>query len=143
MVMNNIRKETKYIVVHSTNTNPKQNLDVKDLDKQHRKEGLFSCAFHKVIKRDGSIQDGRDIIIAGAHIETDVALSNKNSIGICLVGGQNIDGQPDCNFTFKQYASLVKLIDVLKASYNEVEVVGHRDVTSSLCPQFDVKELLA
>ena len=78
--MSNIRKETKYIVVHSSNTNPKQNLDVKDLDKQHRKEGLFSCAFHKIIKRDGSIQDGRDIMIAGAHIETDVNLSNKNSI---------------------------------------------------------------
>jgi hypothetical protein len=27
--MSNIRKETKYIVVHSSNTNPKQNLDVK------------------------------------------------------------------------------------------------------------------
>jgi N-acetyl-anhydromuramyl-L-alanine amidase AmpD len=140
--MSNIRKETKYIVVHSSNTNPKQNLDVKDLDKQHRKEGLFSCAFHKIIKRDGSIQDGRDIMIAGAHIETDVNLSNKNSIGICLIGGQNADGQPDCNFTFKQYQSLVKLVDVLKDSYGEVEIVGHRDVTSSSCPQFDVKELL-
>ncbi|QLF88049.1 lysozyme [Pelagibacter phage Eistla EXVC025P] len=142
MVMNNIRKETKYIVVHSTNTNPEQNLDVKDLDKQHRKEGLFSCAFHKVIKRDGSVQDGRDIMIAGAHIETDVVLSNKNSIGICLVGGHNVDGQPDCNFTFKQYESLVKLIDVLKANYKEVEIVGHRDVSDASCPQFDVKQLL-
>ena len=140
--MSNIRKETKYIVVHSSNTNPKQNLDVKDLDKQHRKEGLFSCAFHKIIKRDGSIQNGRDIMIAGAHIETDVNLSNKNSIGICQIGGQNVDGQPDCNFTFKQYQSLVKLVDVLKDSYGQVEIVGHRDVTSSSCPQFDVKELL-
>lgn len=140
--MNNIRKETKYIVVHSTNTNPEQNLDVKDLDTKHRKEGLFSCAFHKVIKRDGSVQDGRDIMIAGAHIETDAKLSNKNSIGICLVGGQNFNGQPDCNFTFKQYESLVKLIDVLKASYDEVEIVGHRDVSDASCPQFDVKQLL-
>ena len=105
--MSNERKETKYIVIHSTGTNPKQNLDVKDLDKQHRKEGLFSCAYHKVIKRDGSIQDGRDIMLAGAHIETSVDLSNKNSIGICLVGGQDDDGQPDCNYTFKQYQSLV------------------------------------
>jgi N-acetylmuramoyl-L-alanine amidase len=140
--MSNIRKETKYIVVHSSNTNPKQNLDVKDLDKQHRKEGLFSCAFHKIIKRDGSIQDGRDIMIAGAHIETDVNLSNKNSIGICLIGGQNVNGQPDCNFTFKQYQSLVSLISDLQSFYSNAEIVGHRDVTSSSCPQFDVKELL-
>lgn len=140
--MNNLRKETKYIVVHSTNTSPKQNLDVKDLDTKHRKEGLFSCAFHKVIKRDGTVQDGRDIMIAGTHVETDVHLSNKNSIGICLIGGHNVDGQPDCNFTFKQYESLVKLIDVLKASYDGVEIVGHRDVSGSSCPQFNVKELL-
>lgn len=140
--MNNIRKETKYIVVHSTNTNPEQNLDVKDLDTKHRKEGLFSCAFHKVIKRDGSVQDGRDIMIAGAHIDTDVDLSNKNSIGICLVGGQNVDGQPDCNFTFKQYQSLVTLISDLQSFYKEVEIVGHRDVSDASCPQFDVKQLL-
>ena len=140
--MSNERKETKYIVIHSTGTNPKQNLDVKDLDKQHRKEGLFSCAYHKVIKRDGSIQDGRDIMIAGAHIDTDVDLSNKNSIGICLVGGQDDDGQPDCNYTFKQYQSLVSLISDLRAFYKQVEVVGHRDVSDASCPQFNVKELL-
>ena len=140
--MNNERKETKYIVIHSTGTNPKQNLDVKDLDKQHRKEGLFSCAYHKVIKRDGSIQDGRDIMLAGAHIETSVDLSNKNSIGICLVGGKTTDGQPDCNYTFKQYTALVNLVKKLKQDYSGVEIVGHRDVADSVSPHFDVSELL-
>ena len=140
--MSNVRKETKYIVIHSSDTHPKQNIQVKDLELQHRKEGLFSCAFHKVITRDGQVQDGRDIQIAGAHIDTSAQLSNKNSIGVCLIGGLTPDGQHDCNFTFKQYESLVKLINVLKNDYKEVEVVGHRDVTNSSCPQFDVKELL-
>ena len=84
--MSNIRKETKYIVVHSSETNPTQNFDAKDIDLQHRKEGLFSCAFHKVITRKGEVQDGRDIQIAGAHVDSSVKLSNKNSIGICLIG---------------------------------------------------------
>ena len=65
--MNNKRKETKYIVIHSSESSPKEDFDVKDIDTQHRKDGLFSCAFHKIIKRDGTIQDGRDIQIAGAH----------------------------------------------------------------------------
>ena len=140
--MNNIRKDTKYIVVHSSATNPNENLDVKDLDTKHRKQGLFSCAFHKIIKRNGEVQDGRDIMIAGAHIETDAKLSNKNSIGICLVGGQNVNGQPDCNFTFKQYQSLVSLINDLQSFYSDAEIVGNRDMTDSTCPQFDVKSLL-
>jgi len=104
---------------------------------------LFSCAFHKIIKRDGTIQDGRDIQIAGAHIaDGSLKLSNKNSIGVCLVGGKSIDGQPDCNFTFKQYTALVTLIKKLKQDYNEADVVGHRDVTDSVSPHFDVTELL-
>ena len=141
--MSNLRKDTKYIVIHSSDTHPEQNIQVKDLEVQHRKEGLFSCAFHKVITRDGEVQDGRDIQIAGAHIETTAELSNKNSIGVCLIGGLTPEGQPDFNFTFKQYESLVKLIDVLKANYKKVEVVGHRDVTSSKAPHFNVKELLS
>jgi N-acetylmuramoyl-L-alanine amidase len=140
--MNNVRKETKYIVIHSSNTDPEQNIGVKDLDIKHRKEGLFSCAFHKVITRDGNVQDGRDIQIAGAHIDSTIILSNKNSIGICLIGGKSINGQPDCNYTFKQYSSLMELIDKLKTEYNQVEIVGHRDVTGSLSPHFNVKELL-
>ena len=75
--MNNVRLETKYIVIHSSNTNPKQNFDVKDIDRQHRKDGYFSCAFHKVITRSGEVQDGRDIQIAGAHVDSSVKLSNK------------------------------------------------------------------
>ena len=140
--MNSVRKETKYIVIHSSDTTPEENVNVKDLDTKHRKEGLFSCAFHKVITRDGDVQDGRDIQIAGAHIDTTITLSNKNSIGICLIGGKSTDGQPDCNYTFKQYSSLIELIAKLKIEYNNVEIVGHRDVTSSLSPHFNVKELL-
>ena len=55
--MSNIRKETKYIVIHSSETNPTQNYAVKDIDIQHRKEGLLSCAFHKVITRKGEVHD--------------------------------------------------------------------------------------
>ena len=59
--MSNQRKETSYVIVHSSHTTPKENLDVKDLDTEHRKQGLFSCAFHYIIKRDGTVQEGRDI----------------------------------------------------------------------------------
>ena len=140
--MKNVRVETKYIVIHASNTNPEQNFDAEDIDRQHRKDGYFSCTFHKVITRSGEVQDGRDIQIAGAHIDSSVKLSNKNSIGICLIGGQTIEGSSDWNFTFKQYTALVDLLKELKKDYNEATIVGHRDVADSLSPHFDVKELL-
>ena len=46
--MSNLRTETKYIVIHSSESSPKEDFDVKDIDTQHRKDGLFSCAFHKI-----------------------------------------------------------------------------------------------
>ena len=39
--MSNERKETKYIVVHSSESTPKDDFDVNDIDTQHRKDGLF------------------------------------------------------------------------------------------------------
>ena len=38
--MSNERKETKYIVVHSSESTP-DDFDVNDIDTQHRKDGLF------------------------------------------------------------------------------------------------------
>jgi N-acetylmuramoyl-L-alanine amidase len=142
--MSNKRKDTSYVIIHSSNTTPVQILDVKDLDTEHRKKGLLSCAYHYVIKRDGTVQEGRDILLSGVHIEGNPDITNKNSIGVCLIGGKSLkNGTPDCNYTFKQYTSLVSLIKELKDKYT-VSVLGHRDVEkSTLCPNFDVAELLS
>jgi N-acetylmuramoyl-L-alanine amidase len=142
--MSNKRTATSYVIIHSSKTTPKENLDVKDLDIAHRKQGLFSCAFHYIIKRDGTLQSGRDISISGVHVEGHKEITNKNSIGVCLIGGKSLENNtPDCNYTFKQYTCLVSLIKELKEK-NTVRVLGHRDVTTStLCPSFDVSELLS
>ena len=92
--MSNEREETKYIIVHASDTQPSENLDVEDIKARDRKDGWLSCRFHKVITREGDIQDGRDIKIAGAHIENSDKVSNTNSIGICLVGGKDTITSP-------------------------------------------------
>ena len=79
------------------------------------------------------------INVLGTH---NLVKACKNSIGICLIGGQSIDGTPDCNFTFKQYGALIELIRDLKKDYKEVTIVGHRDMADSLSPHFNVSELL-
>jgi|TARA_S200000501_G_scaffold319719_1_gene314139 N-acetyl-anhydromuramyl-L-alanine amidase AmpD len=140
--MSNEREETKYIIVHASDTQPSQDLNVEDIKAQDRKDGWLSCRFHKVITRDGDIQDGRDIKIAGAHIENSKKVSNTNSVGICLIGGKDTNNKPECNFTLKQYNALKALVDELKSEYSQAVIVGHRDVADVLSPHFNIKELL-
>ena len=67
--MSNKRLTTEFIVVHSSQTTPEQNLTAKDMEEMHRKDGLFGIGYHKIITRDGTIEDGRDIDTAGIHVE--------------------------------------------------------------------------
>jgi len=141
--MRNERLETKYIVIHSSDTSPEKDLNVEDLDTQHRKEGIFSVGFHKIITRSGDIQNGRDIKLSGVHVNNAGNITNANSIGICLVGGSTEDNMPDCNFTFKQFQALVELVNNLKKDYKSAVVVGYRDVADVLTPHFNITELLS
>ena len=55
------RKKTNYIIVHSTNTKPNEDLSARDIDERHRKRGLLKIGYHFVIKRDGTIELGRPL----------------------------------------------------------------------------------
>ena len=137
---NNLRARTDFIVVHSTKTKPSQNLSAKDITLKHRKEGFFHNAFHFVIKRDGTVEEGRPEDMSGAILPINQPLiTNQNSIAIGLVGGLSDDGQNlDTNFTFQQYSSLRELVKKLKKKY-KVEVVGCRNsINSKSCMCFDI-----
>ena len=141
---NNYRARTDYIVIHSTKTKSSENLSAKDITLKHRKEGFFHNAFHFIIKRDGTVEEGRDIEMSGAILPINQPLiTNQNSIAIALVGGLSQDGvNLDTNFTYEQYASLRELVKRLKKEYN-VEVVGCRNaINSKSCMSFDVQAIV-
>ncbi len=139
--MSNQRLETKFIVVHSSQTTPEEDLSAKDIDTLHRKDGLLQNGYHKIIKRDGTIEEGRDITLCGVHVEELGQVSNRNSIGVCLIGGKNHRGEPDCNFTLAQFKAVHELLVELQSQYDKVLVIGHRDVTGTTCPNFEISEL--
>ena len=58
--MSNKRIKTDFIVVHSSQTTPEQDITARDIEEMHRKDGLLTIGYHKVIRRDGTIEDGRD-----------------------------------------------------------------------------------
>ena len=134
----------KRIIVHSSATRAGLDAGRDEIRVWHWERGFVDIGYHFVIRRDGSIEKGRDIACVGAHAKG----NNRDSIGICMVGGLSEDGDAEDNFTDAQFKSLVSLIDWLQEFILQVPVgqddvvIGHRQVGATLCPSFDVPDKL-
>lgn len=152
--LNNLIKTNRkinLIVVHTSANSPKSD-DINSPDfnksvantemirKWETNNGFSDIAYHYVIERDGTIKFGRDINVAGAHTKG----KNKNSIGICYVGGINKNSKATDNRTVKQKESLIKLLEKLKSMYNltDSDIAGHYKYASKPCPCFLIPEEL-
>lgn len=143
------RKSTSLIVIHCAATKPDQDIGADEIDAMHKARGWKGIGYQYVIRRGGLIETGRPIDDVGAHAKG----VNKISVGVCLVGGIDDNGDPDNNFEPQQMRSLQYIVNFLGVMYPGVEVVGHRDLSPDLdgdgvieewewmkaCPCFDVK----
>jgi N-acetylmuramoyl-L-alanine amidase len=135
----NVRNVTEHIVIHCAATKPSMDTDADDIDRWHRERGWLKIGYHFVIKRDGTIQSGRDVDEIGAHAKG----YNATSVGVCLVGGLSEDNKPEENFTEDQWNSLSSVIETLTNKYPDAEVIGHNNISDKTCPNFDVGEWYA
>ncbi len=147
-----------HFVVHCTATKVSQkNIDAKWVDKAHKKRGWSGCGYHAVITREGKLQmhdDGfptRAVDQKGAHVGGCGNGWNKRSFGATLAGGLDRAGNPEDNFTKRQFRTLARLIrDFLKSHEDpdSVTILGHRDLirltnsSPKACPCFDVGDFL-
>ena len=133
-----MEREINLIVVHCSATPPSMDIGVETIKRWHTKKGWSDCGYHYVIKRDGSVEKGRPIQRPGAHAKG----YNKNSIGICCVGGVDDQMNPEDNRTEAQKESLHLLLGGLYFQYNIEKIIGHNEVSSKACPSFSVPEWL-
>ncbi len=135
-----LRRSTNWLVVHCAATRPDQDIGRAEIDKWHKARGWSGIGYHYVIRRDGSVEVGRPVAEIGAHVEG----HNSDSVGICLVGGLDRDGQPAPEYTAAQWSSLHGLLVGLHAHYPAAAIVGHRDFpgVTKACPSFDVSAWL-
>lgn len=113
---------------------------------------LKHIGYHYVIDTDGYLETGRAIGEIGAHVKG----HNKGSIGICLVGGIDDNGNAHGEFTAQQWQALTSLLQSLAEECPNAKLYGHRDLSPDLngdgkitpnewtkqCPCFDVLEWL-
>lgn len=132
-------REIDKIIIHCSATPPSMDIGAATIDKWHKDRGWSQIGYHFVIRRDGAIEDGRDIKITGAH----VAGNNTGSIGICLIGGVDKAMTAEDNFTDEQWKALRNLLRILKADFKRATIHGHNEFDSGkACPSFLVQKEL-
>ena len=128
------------IIIHCSATYNHMDVGAEWIDKLHKSFGWKGIGYHFVIRRDGSLELGRDISAVGSHAKG----HNASSIGVCWIGGLSDEGRPEDNRTHHQKKAMLSLVNKLLVLYPEAEVLGHRDLpgVSKACPCFDVKSWL-
>jgi len=137
----NMRK-IKGIIIHCSATKPSMDIGVDEIKDWHVKgNGWSDIGYHYVINRGGTLEIGRDIKKNGAHTKG----HNKDTIGICVVGGVDDNGTPANNYTLNQWNTLENLVNELCFSDYMISgfyIKGHNNFSSKACPSFDVQDWL-
>ena len=124
------------IIVHCTATPQGMAVSVSDIDRWHRQRGFAGIGYHFVVYLDGTVHTGRPIDRAGAHCKG----HNAHSIGVCYVGGLDVQGCPMDTRTPEQKIALQALMVALKTQYPNAKIYGHRHFANKACPCFDAEK---
>ena len=124
------RLVTDCIVVHHIGMAADDDVAAETVHTWHLNQGWAGIGYHFIIRKDGTIEEGRPLGTVGAHVYGE----NRHTVGINLAGNFEI-GTP----TEEQKASAAQLIASLCTVYQldpvwQSTVKGHRDLNATACP---------
>lgn len=130
-------RDIKKIIIHCSATKEGQDISVENIRYWHVEEnGWSDIGYHFIVDINGFLHEGRDIDIHGAHTKGE----NKDSVGICYIGGLSEDMAWKDTRNKRQKDTLEIIIKYIKNLYPEAKVYGHNDFSEKDCPCFDAKE---
>lgn len=122
------RATTDMVVIHHTG---EADIDAsaEQINEWHKNNGWAGIGYHFVIRKDGTIEQGRPVDTVGAHAYGE----NGHTIGVHLSGDFQ-QAQP----TDAQIESAAMLLANICTDYSitidRAHIVGHRDLMSTDCP---------
>jgi N-acetylmuramoyl-L-alanine amidase len=130
-------RNIKRIIIHCSATKEGRDIKTETIRSWHMKgRGWSDIGYHFVIELDGTIMEGRPMERIGAHTRG----YNRDSIGICYVGGLGSDKRAKDTRTAQQKRSMDDLIDSLLDRFRGATVHGHNEFSAKACPSFDVSK---
>lgn len=103
------------------------------MDKWHKERGWSGIGYHYFIRKDGTIEGGRDV----ERIPSAQAGHNTGSIAICVHGLEKKE------FTHMQRGALRALcLEINRLHGNGLRFRGHCEVAAKTCPVFDYRDWL-
>lgn len=130
-------REIKSIILHCSGTPDGKDFTIDDITQWHKERGFKTIGYHYVVYRDGTVHKGRPVEQIGAHCEG----YNKNSIGVCYIGGLMTDGKtPKDTRTVEQKEALYQLCYDLMDKYNlgMEDIHCHNEYAKKDCPCFKI-----
>lgn len=120
-----MKRAVNLIVIHCSATRENQDYSFDQLVRDHQARGFRTCGYHRYIKRDGRIYNGREFDHVGAHVQG----HNTTSIGICYEGGLDVNGKAKDTRTEAQKKALLQCITEAMRYGNVRRITGHRDLS--------------
>ena len=133
-------REITRVILHCSATKEDQDINAATIRVWHMSapRNWSDIGYHFVVKLDGTIESGRPINRAGAHTKG----HNKDSIGVCYVGGLDHSGHPKNTMTTEQRSAIKRLCRALCLVLNQpLDLHGHREYSAKACPSFEVAEV--
>ncbi len=127
-------RDINKIIWHCAATREGDDIKMETIRRWHVEDrGWSDIGYHFVIELDGTVRTGRPLERIGAHVRG----QNRDSIGICYVGGVDRDGRPKDTRTPEQKRALYALTADLKRRFPAASVHGHNEFAAKACPSFD------
>lgn len=123
------------IIIHCTATEEGINYTVDNIRQWHKQRDFYDIGYHYVIDINGMLHIGRPLSRQGAHCKG----QNKDSIGICYVGGLR-NGKPADTRNEDQKYMMNRLVTEMKKQFMTATIHGHNEFSDKACPCFDVSK---
>lgn len=136
------KRVIRQIAVHCAFTPPDLDIGAKEINQWHKQRGWSGIGYHYIIRRDGTVEIGRDVDYAGAHVHG----YNRYTIGMSYVGGAKRSGKKLVsdidNATKAQRKTIIALSHHL-AKIHELptrDILGHNEFPNvhKSCPNLSM-----
>ncbi len=123
-----VRRKTDMVVIHHTGNPTDDDMSAQRINSAHKGQGWCAIGYHYVIRKDGTVEQGRPHWTVGAHAYGE----NSHTIGIHVCG--NFDFVEP---TTAQIESLAMLLSGVCKDYglpiDKKHIVAHKNLMATDC----------